>query len=94
MPEPDRFAQRTKMPSPRDSSQWIGEDQVARDPGVSEGAGTPAQSAGPTGTVGPALDRHDHWLYPKFHLTPVIRRVVHTIGSGTLRVAHIAIVSK
>lgn len=59
MPEPDRFAQRTKMPSPQDSSQWIGEDQVARVLGVSAVPGTPVQAAEPNGTVGPALDRHD-----------------------------------
>jgi hypothetical protein len=59
MPEPDRFAQRTKMPSPQDSSQWIGEDQVASDLGVSAGPGAPTQSAGPNGTVGLALDLHD-----------------------------------
>ena len=39
-----------------------------------------AQSAGPNGTVGPALDRHDQLaqLYILSH--PVIRRVVHTLG--------------
>ena len=35
-----------------------------------------------------------NWLYSDIRLIPVIRRVVHTIGSGALRVAHIAILSK
>jgi hypothetical protein len=35
-----------------------------------------------------------NWLYSIYRLIPVIRRVVHTTGSGALRVAHIAIVSK
>jgi hypothetical protein len=34
-----------------------------------------------------------NWLY-SIHLIPVVRRVVHVIASGALRVAHIAIVSK
>ena len=59
MPEPGRFVQRTKMPSPQDPSQRIAEDQIASDLGVSEDAGTLAQSAGLNGIVGPAFDRHN-----------------------------------
>jgi hypothetical protein len=79
MPEPDRFVQRTKMPSPQDPSQRIAEDLVASHLGVREGARTPAQSAGPNETVGPAFNRHNQ-LAQFYILSHPVVRVVHTLG--------------
>lgn len=83
MPEPGRFVQRTKMPSPKGPSQRIAGDQVTSDLGVSEGARTLAQPAGPNGTVGPAFDRHDQLAQLYIFLTPSSGSSTRWVGSAS-----------